>query len=288
MTSRRLVPVVPVVLISLAGLVGIALTPVAAVGAPAPPRYASAPNRPASRPSLHRRLTAYADSRRGSVAVAVYDVVAQRLTVVHPRDRMVTASIVKADILQTLLYQRHGHLSQDERQLATRMIEQSDNDAASALWNDVGGAAGVRRYDEKIGLDQTDPHSDGEWGLTTTSASDQVTLVRNLFGPSKVLSKAWQRYARGLMRHVTSDQHWGISAGPPADAIVGLKNGWLPVASDRYRWEVNSIGWVRGADRRYEIAVLTAHQPSEGYGIHTIEHLSTLVWGHVKRTPHDS
>jgi hypothetical protein len=277
---RRLVPVVPVVLV---GFLGLARVPVVATGSPAPPRYVAAGIRPATRPSQHRRLAAYADSRRGSVAVSVYDVAAHRLTVVHPRDRMVTASIVKVDILQTLLYQRHGRLREDERELATRMIEQSDNDAASALWDDVGGAAGVRRYDAKLGLGQTHPHSDGEWGLTTTSAHDQVALVRNLFGPSKLLAKSWQRYARGLMRHVTSDQHWGISSGPSAGAIVGLKNGWLPVASDRYRWEVNSIGWVRGTDRRYEIAVLTAHQPSEGYGIHTIEHLSRLVWAHVTR-----
>ncbi len=163
------------------------------------------------------------------------------------------------------------------------MIEQSDNDAASALWNDVGSAAGVHRYNTTIGLTQTHPHSDGEWGLTTTSASDQVALVRNLLQTSSVLTTSSRRYARGLMRHVTSDQRWGVSSGPSAHAVVGLKNGWLPVASDRYRWEVNSIGWVRGGDRRYQIAVLTAHQPSEAYGIHTIEHLSKLVWAHVTR-----
>ncbi|HEX3909059.1 MAG TPA: serine hydrolase [Mycobacteriales bacterium] len=268
-------PVVSVVLLSLLGL---ALSPVVAYGAT--PRTL----RLAARPSLQQRLTRYANSRRGSVTVAVYDVAAHRLTLVHDRDRFVTASIVKVDILQTLLYQRHGHLSGDERSLAKRMIEQSDNDAASALWNDVGGAAGVHRYNKKIGLTQTHPHSGGEWGLTTTSARDQVTLVRNLSGPSSVLSTSWQRYARGLMRHVTSDQRWGISSGPSAHAVVGLKNGWLPVASDRYRWEVNSIGWVRGSDRRYQIAVLTAHQPSEGYGIDTIEHLAKLVWAHVTRS----
>jgi hypothetical protein len=84
------------------------------------------------------------------------------------------------------------------------------------------------------------------------------------------------------MRHVTSAQRWGVSAGPAATADVGLKNGWLPVASDGFQWAVNSIGWVRGSGRRYQIAVLTAHQPSEAYGIATIEALSRLVWMHSK------
>ena len=75
----------------------------------------------------------------------------------------------------------------------------------------------------------------------------------------------------------------GSHSAPSAHAAVGLKNGWLPVASDRYRWEVNSIGWVRGGDRRYQIAVLTSypHQPSEAYGIHTIDQLAAMVWQHM-------
>jgi beta-lactamase class A len=274
--ALRLVPVAAVTAL------GLALVPVAASGSA--PQRRPIVTHPAA--SLGSRLSSYADSRRGSVSVAVYDAVAHRLVRVHHQDRMVTASIVKVDILQTLLYQRHGRLSDDERALAVRMIEQSDNDAASDLWADVGGAAGVSRYDAKLGLTQTHPHGGGKWGLTRTSASDQVTLIRNLQGHSALLSSASQRYVRHLMRHVTRDQRWGVSAGPTAAATVGLKNGWLPVASDNYRWEVNSIGWIRGSDRRYQIAVLTAHQPSEGYGIHTIEHLSRLVWAHVKRTLH--
>jgi beta-lactamase class A len=275
---------VPVALVTVLGL---ALPPVAASGAPSHHRPAAAAHAGAlqqPRRTLRDRLASYADKRSGSVSIAVYDAVAHRLVRVHHRDRMVTASIVKVDILQTLLNQRSGHLSEDERELATRMIEQSDNDAASALWDDVGGAAGVAAYDADLGLTQTRPAKDGRWGLTTTSATDQVTLVRALLDRSTLLSRSAQVFARHLMRHVTSAQAWGVSAGPTAGAVVGLKNGWLPVASDHYRWAVNSIGWVRGSGRQYEIAVLTAHQPSEGYGIHTIEHLSRLAWRYVDHT----
>lgn len=264
MRTLRVAPVV------VAAAIGLGLAPAAASGSTQPP-------------SLGSLLSAYAATREGSVSVAVYDDVAHQEVRVHPRDRMVTASIVKVDILQTLLHQRGGHLSEDERELATRMIEQSDNDAATDLWNDVGGAAGVARYNSELGLKQTHPQSNGEWGLTRTSAGDQVALVRNLLVASPLLSPAAQTFARYRMRHITSSQDWGVSAGPTPGTVVGLKNGWLPVASDDYRWEVNSIGWVRGDGRRYEIAILTAHQPSEGYGIQTIEHLSRLVWAHVQR-----
>jgi beta-lactamase class A len=268
MRPRRLVPVLVVAVLALAA-------------APAQAAHARPPNPP---PSLKDRLVTYADSRQGAVSVAVYDTVARTWVRVHPRDRMVTASIVKVDILQTLLHRTGGQLSAAQRDLATRMIEQSDNDAASELWNQVDGSTGVSRYDARLGLSQTHPHAGGEWGLTRTSAADQVMLIRALLRRPSPLSKSSQDFARFLMRHVTSGQSWGVSAGPTAAAEVGLKNGWLPVLSDDSRWAVNSIGWVRGSGRRYEIAVLTAHQPSEAYGIATIEALSRLVWRYAQHT----
>jgi beta-lactamase class A len=277
MRPRRYVPVLVVSLLALA------VTPAAAAhGRPGAAITARPPNPP---PSLRDRLASYADSRRGSVSVAVYDAVARKWVRVHPRDRMVTASIVKVDILQTLLHRHRGHLSAAQRDLATRMIEQSDNNAASELWNQVDGSTGVSRYNALLGLRETQPHAGGEWGLTRTSAADQVTLIRALLGRPSTLSKASQRFVRALMRHVTSAQSWGVSAGPTATAEVGLKNGWLPVETDADLWAVNSIGWVHGSGRRYQIAVLTSHQPSEAYGIDTIEALSRLVWTYARHSP---
>jgi beta-lactamase class A len=274
---------VPVVLVAAVGMTVAPLPPVAASVGQARHR-AVAVRHP--RRTLHDRLASYAAGRDGSVSVAVYDAVADRLTRLHRQDRMVTASIVKVDILQTLLHRRDGRLSDSEHDLATRMIEVSDNTAASDLWNDVDGSTGVGKYDDRLGLTQTRPHTGQRWGLTRTSATDQIRLVQAVLQPSRLLSKSARRFARRLMRHVTSSQRWGISAGPTTQAVVGLKNGWLPVATDRDRWAVNSIGWVRGGGRTYQIAVLTAHQPSEAYGIATIEALSRLVWAHVDHGSH--
>lgn len=42
--------------------------------------------------------------------------------------------------------------------------------------------------------------------------------------------------------------------------------------------QINSEGWVSGGGRDYLAAVLTAGNPSEQYGIDTIDALSALLW----------
>jgi hypothetical protein len=82
------------------------------------------------------------------------------------------------------------------------------------------------------------------------------------------------------MEHVVSDERWGVSNGPTAGTTVALKNGWVPLANYE-DWQVNSIGYVDGDGRRYLLAVLTAGDPSEDYGIGTTEGVSGIVWSHL-------
>ena len=70
-----------------------------------------------------------------------------------------------------------------------------------------------------------------------------------------------------------------VAAGSaPARATVALKNGWLPLNSANSDWQINSEGWVSGSGRDYLIAVLTTGNPSEQYGIDTINQLAAMVW----------
>jgi hypothetical protein len=226
--------------------------------------------------TLKHAIRDYLKHRDGAVSAAVYDNVAKRLVVVHPAVRGRTASIVKVDILETLLHRTRGHLSAQQRETARNMIEHSDNDSATDLWNQDGGASGVKAYNDDVGLKQTTPNVD--WGLTITSASDQVTLVRQVLHKTPLLTNRSRAFQRRLMKHVESDQQWGISGGLPHGVKFGIKNGWLPVDEDHDRWAVNSEGWVRGDGKRYEIAVVTQHDSTESYGIHTIEHIAAMVW----------
>jgi hypothetical protein len=77
---------------------------------------------------------------------------------------------------------------------------------------------------------------------------------------------------------VTSSGNWGGSSGVLSGVTVALKNGWLPLDTTDTDWQVNSVGWVSGDGRNYLLAILTTGDPSEQYGIDTIETLSSIVW----------
>lgn len=212
------------------------------------------------------------------MTAAVYDDVTGRTSLYRPDTVEVTASIMKVDILATLLAQTQADgqaLTPAEQTLSQSMIEHSDNDDAQDLWDSEGGASAVQRFDTAAGLTQTTPDAAGYWGLSTTSAADQVQLMRTVAYPSDVLTTASQSDALGLMSHVESDEDWGVSSGPGTDATVALKDGWLPL--DSGGWQVNSIGYVDGDGRNYVIAVLT-DGANEADGISAIEGLSGLIW----------
>ncbi len=221
----------------------------------------------------------YLAGRKGNVTAAIYDVATGSTSLWRPGIVQYAASVVKVEILATLLdqFEDQGHpLSTREASLATRMIDQSDNTATDALWTEAGGEGGVASFGRILGLAATIPGSGLRWGYTKTTAADQVTLLKALVLQESLLQAASRNYALGLMRHVDKDEAWGISAGVGRGVEVALKNGWLPVDEDN--WQVNSIGWVNGQDRNYVVAILTDSDPTEGYGIQTIQGLSSLIW----------
>jgi hypothetical protein len=191
-------------------------------------------------------------------------------------DDYVTASIVKLDILSTLLYddQRDGTSpSSEQASLITSMIENSDNDAALALFNDEGGASAIMAANKVFGLTDTEV-DESAFGDTTTTASDQVRLLRQVFTSNSVLTAANRSYIQNLMAHVESDQRWGVSAAaddPSSSASdYMLKNGWLPRSATNL-WEINSIGEVEHDGREYLVAVLSRNNESMDSGVDVIQ-----------------
>jgi beta-lactamase class A len=225
--------------------------------------------------SWHDAVTAYLAGRAGTVTVAVEDLLHGRSYQVARTVRVCTASIVKVEILEALLHERGGVLTARERSLATAMIERSDNDAATKLWDRLDGA--VDGFNATAGLTQTTLGPGGYWGGTTSSAADQVAVLRLLARPNRLLTRESRSYALALMSNVVPEQRWGVSAGVPDGASVALKNGWYPAYDNRHDWRVNSVGYVHGAGCRYLIAVLTMHDPSMAYGVETVEHVAALT-----------
>jgi hypothetical protein len=238
---------------------------------------------------LGAAAASYVSARAGVILAAVYDLrtgQTWQLGQGQPQDE---ASVVKLDVLETLLAERGrtgAELSATDQALAEQMIEDSDNDAATSLWDEVGGASSIRSFNSAAGLADTAPSSCLNcpgfpwpgWGLTTTVPRDQLALLRALVEPNSLLTNAERGYALSLMENVTPDQRWGVSGGVPAQATVALKNGWLPLNSADSDWQINSVGWISGSGRDYLIAVLSTGNPTEQYGIDTINQLAAMVW----------
>jgi beta-lactamase class A len=70
----------------------------------------------------------------------------------------------------------------------------------------------------------------------------------------------------------------GVSGGVPAQVTAALKNGWLPLKGTDSDWQINSIGLVSGGGRTYLMAVLTTGNPTQQYGIDTIDQLAAKAW----------
>ncbi|MGO9976868.1 MAG: serine hydrolase [Solirubrobacteraceae bacterium] len=229
-------------------------------------------------------LRSFLATRSGSTSIAVRNLETGKEWLYNQAATYQTASIMKVDILETLLRQAElagTPLSEDTVQDAQGMIENSDDADAQELWDAAGGSSGVGAYNAGAGLTQTQLNTQGYWGESTTSAADQIRVLDELVATHGLLDGESESYELGLMENVESDQDWGVSAGVPAGVCVALKNGWVPVTSDT-DWEVNSIGRIEGDGRDYLIAVLTAHDPSETYGIDTIQGISPLVWSDLR------
>jgi hypothetical protein len=231
-----------------------------------------------SDPFASAAMRGFLRGRSGNIAAGVYDVRSGATWLYHGDDHQQTGSIVKVDILATLLHAEQAEdeqLSLGEEELATGMIEASDNDDANDLWAEVGGASGVGAFNALIGLRHTHPNLEGYWGETSTTVADQLALLRIVFLPNRLLSSASRSYARYLMENIEQFEDWGVSAGPPAGSVA-LKNGWVPIVGND--WQVNSIGRVHADGHEYLIAVMTNHDDGEQYGIDTVEGISRIVW----------
>ncbi len=237
-----------------------------------------------SQPQLAARLSgqiaAVLGRRSSAVGMAVSDPATGVTCELAASRHFDSASIVKATILAALLHGDDARPSASERATATAMITESDNDAATDLWNDVGPVA-MRRFLNLAKMTQTVPGTGGYWGLTQVTAGDQMKLLHLLTTANGVLSAAARSYELGLMARVDPAQRWGISAGVPAGMTVELKNGWLPIGAAG--WQINSIGCVSGkaapgaGRREYCLAVLTDDNPTMAYGVQTVSEVAGVV-----------
>ncbi|MCE1174504.1 MAG: class A beta-lactamase-related serine hydrolase [Propionibacteriales bacterium] len=171
-----------------------------------------------------------------------------------------SASMAKPMIVSMALRKAGGLLDAEKAELARKAITESDNDAASALWN-YAGYQGYTTLAADLGMTSThlDPNKADQWSWTWTTPADQVKLVEALSsGKTKALTPEQCHFLWDLMGQVIPDQTWGIGAPKSTDVGVHLKNGWVQFKSSDNLWAVNSMGQVdRKTTGLYQACVMT-------------------------------
>ena len=230
-------------------------------------------------PRLARRIShgilAALSGRAAVVGLAASDPQYKLTCNYHAGQHFVAASVIKATIISALLLKVGGpsDLTAHQRHLAWLMITESDNDAATELWDDVG-LRHMQAFLNRAGMRHTVLND--AWGLTLLTAHDEILLLRLLTNSGKVLSAKSQSYVLWLMANVVSYERWGVSAGAPADVTVHIKNGWLPYP-DAADWHVNSIGAFTGHHIGYQMVILTSGNPDETDGIQTVQAAAYVI-----------
>ena len=219
-------------------------------------------------------LKAYFSTRPGTEAVAAFNSVTGETFAYNGQVHFVTASTVKVAILGAVLLRAQEAkrpLTATERALAVPMIESSNNDAASLLYASIGRAPALTRFMSLVGMSNTIPGPGTAWGLTQTTALDEVMLMRAIAYPNNVLNNSSRSYALTLMSHPDKDHRWGVSAGVDPGQMFAQKTGSGPFTVYGGKWAVHCMGRIWGGGRDFVIAVLTAGSPVKGVGVATVE-----------------
>lgn len=282
---RRFIATAMTVLLGAAAVPFLALSAGAVSSAAISPSLCRSTSHRALADKIARDIQAARRGRVSTVAVRVDDPGKRLGCWLHSAWHFDSASVVKVTILGALLRKaldQHRYLTNTEAAQASAMITSSDNDAASALWDELG-----RRYLQHFlnvaRMKQTVLGPGGYWGLTRITAHDEVLLLRLLLTKNQVLDLASRRYALSLMAHVIGSQRWGVPAGAPAGLTVHVKNGWLPLQT--HGWRVNSIGCFTGRHGGYSIIVLTQNNLTMAYGIRTIDGIARAIQGDLNPRP---
>jgi hypothetical protein len=161
------------------------------------------------------------------------------------------------------------------------MITESANPPASRFFAELGGIPGVDALSRSLGMDDTRAAS--PWGLTVSSAQDQVDLLDQvLVGPGGPLGAPYRQALLDAMRSVVPSQAWGVSAGTPPGWTVALKNGFA--SSQCCRWRTNSVGYVSGPGAPgYLVAVLTDGWSTQAEGVAAVELVSRAIAARLAR-----
>lgn len=225
------------------------------------------------------------DTASPEFSVAVLDKKSGQTYAYRGTTKYDTASIVKAQILACMLLhdQDADHApTSGEMALAKPMIRLSDNNAATSLFQHVGASSGVTKCNKRLGLSQTAVNS--SWGLTRTTANDQIRLLSELVDPKGPLDTDSRQTAFTLMSSVDNTQDWGIPSIAKSGETTMVKNGWDTRSADGGLWAINTIGRVTSGDGDVDVsvAVLSHDNQSMESGVALVQKVAKLTRQYLK------
>jgi hypothetical protein len=230
------------------------------------------------------RAAAYANSRGEVSGVAVLDTTTGAYWHAGQDTRLFpTESVVKTMIATRLLVE--GQMYGATADTAWKMITQSDDSSATALYGRVGGDGLIYWIEHHYGIWIGEPPSrSGWWGNTHVTAKGLVIFYDKVRHDPKVAP-----WLLNAMHHATrygSDgtyQYFGI---PSATSGWAVKQGWGTDDDCFCHTVFNSTGFVSGD--RYAVALLTS---GGSYGTHAMDTLTQMArdlmpFGHVEESWH--
>jgi hypothetical protein len=235
------------------------------IGSPATttPPVPAAPQADTSSKSLAADFTAIQDDLHGSIGIAIMPVGGRQVTTLGNWTTGVAWSTIKVPLAVAAL--RHDATGLADS--AAAAITASDNDAAQALWDALGGgeqaASAVEAVLRETG-DSTTDVADRHNPTAKESVDDQMsfgatvwTLVNQVRFASRLPCLDHSAPVLDLMGEITSSQSYGLGAFSGAE----FKGGWGP-DDDTGNYLVRQFGllptWAG------QVAVAIAAQPDSG------------------------
>jgi beta-lactamase class A len=255
------------------GRTGMAWLPESSLAFGAPAGVANA-----SLDALDPDLWSYLTALGVRAGVEVYDLTRATVYTYNATHQYTTASSVKVPIMLAFLAQVEAEGREPtahEKTLLTEMIEKSMDYAATALWAEIGGAAGLSGFMRRIGVEGLSPYQGG-WSWSTMSPEAMVRLLTKLH-EGTILQPEHRELALYLMSHVIASQRIGVADTAPPGASVAMKIGrwWY---DERHGGTVmSSSGIVTLGSETYVISVYTDHNPSMTQAEATVRHVCSAI-----------
>lgn len=216
------------------------------------------------------RATAFAQSRGAPVAFAVLrrDGHVRGYQVDLPFS---SASASKVLLLAAELRRLHdtgAPLDAATRQTLNAMISYSDNDAADAIYGQVGDV-GMAAVAARAGMASFAPVP-GYWGGAQISAADMARFYLHL---RRNLARPHRRFGMRLLETIAEEQRWGIPQAAGRGWRIWFKGGWRPIEM----METSGPVTHQAALLRYRtgqelaLAILTGEVPGTYGGFEAIE-----------------